>query len=345
MGWSRRGQGRAIALLAVAALAGGVGVLAYATHLLRRSELQSIDARFSIRGDRPAPKQVVLVLIDNATFAELTRLGKSAQFPFPRRYDARVIDNLRRAGASTIALDMEFLHETDEADDLALFAALRRARGHTVLAATQIAPGGRTQILGGSENLALAGARVGGVILRKDSDGAVRRFDYAHSGLESFPVAIAEVETGRHIRRSSFESDGTLPIDYAGPPETFRAVSFSDVLTGHFPAGLFRGKIVIVGASAPILQDVHTTATSGAGVMSGAEINANDVVTLLEGAPLRMAPGWLNILLIVLLGVAVPLGSLRVRRWSSVLQAAVLGLLFTVAVQLAFNSGLILSLV
>ena len=46
-----RGQRRKIMmLLAVAVLAAGVGVLAYSTHLLRRSELQTIDARFSIRG-------------------------------------------------------------------------------------------------------------------------------------------------------------------------------------------------------------------------------------------------------------------------------------------------------
>src|SRR6476469_8722491 len=99
MGWSRRGQGRAIALLAVAALSGGVGVLAYATHLLRRSELQTIDARFAIRGARHPPREFVLVQIDNATLQELPRLGRHSEFPFPRRYDAELIDRLRRAGA------------------------------------------------------------------------------------------------------------------------------------------------------------------------------------------------------------------------------------------------------
>ena len=40
--------------------------------------------------------------------------------------------------------------------------------------------------------------------------------------------------------------------------------------------------------------------------------------------PLQNAPGWLNVLLIVLLGALVPLGSLRVRRWRSLLDALAL---------------------
>jgi adenylate cyclase len=343
MRWNRRGQGRAVALLVVAALAGGLGVVAYATHLLRRSELQTIDARFSIRGDRKPPPEVALVLIDNRTFAELTRLHMPSEWPFPRRYEARVIDNVRRAGARTIALDIEFAHETDEADDEALLEALARARGHTVLAETQVGPG-RPEILGSAAQRAEVGTRAAEVILPQDSDGAVRRFGLEQGGVPSFPVAITEVATGKRVRRSLFE-DGTLPIDFAGPPGKFRAASFSDVLTGRYDPALFRGKTVIIGASAPVLQDVKTTATSGSSVMAGAEIMANAVVTLLRGAPLRPVPGWINILLIVALGAAVPVGSLRVRRWSSLVEAVLLAVLFTVAVQLAFNSGRIVSFV
>ncbi len=48
-------------LILVAVLAAGAGVTAYATHVLRRSELQTIDARFSIRGNRKPPKNIVFV--------------------------------------------------------------------------------------------------------------------------------------------------------------------------------------------------------------------------------------------------------------------------------------------
>ena len=42
-------------LVCVALLASAVATLAYATHLFRRSELQSIDTRLSIRGKQKPP--------------------------------------------------------------------------------------------------------------------------------------------------------------------------------------------------------------------------------------------------------------------------------------------------
>src|SRR5438309_1694406 len=120
-----RGPRRKTALLlAVGAVAVGVGVAAYATHLLRRSELQSLDARYSIRDRRQRPREVVVVGIDLATLHEAPRFGQRQAFPLPRRDDARVIDALRRAGARAIALDLEFSTETDPADDNALIEAL-----------------------------------------------------------------------------------------------------------------------------------------------------------------------------------------------------------------------------
>jgi adenylate cyclase len=331
-------------LLAVALLAVAVSVGAYATNLLRRTELQTIDARFSLRGSQSPPGDVVLVQIDNATFQELTRLGLQAEFPFPRRYDAQVIDRISQAGARAIALDIEFSHATDERDDLALFGALSRARGHTVLAATQIGRNGETEVLGGAQNAREAGARVAAAILTTDSDGAVRRFDYSFSGLLSLAVAAAEIMGGRRIAPSLFDG-GTLPIDFAGPPGTLRAISFAKVLQGQFSPALFRGKLVVIGASAPVLQDVHHTATSGDQLMPGPEVWGNAAQTLLRGVPLRFVPGWLNLALIVLMGAVVPLGSLRIRPRRSMLSALALAIVFTVAVQVLFDRGRILAYV
>ncbi len=342
---SRSAQRRGAALVLVAALAAALALAADATHLLRRSELQTIDARYSIRGTRRPSDAVVLVLIDNPTFRELTAARLHSEFPFPRSYDARVIDNLRRAGAGTIALDIEFAHPTDEPDDNALFEALRRERGRTVLAATEVGPYGANEILGGAFGQREAGARVAEAHLLQDSDGVVRRFAYELDGLHSFPVATAEIATGKRISASLFDG-GSLPIDFAGPAETYPSISFAQVMLGRFPASMVRGRTVIVGASAPVLQDVHATATtSGSGPMSGPEVNANAVSSLLRGVPLRMAPGWLNVALIVALACAVPFGSVRVRRWRSLLDALALAIVFTVAVQIAFNSGLIVSFV
>jgi len=332
-------------LLAVGAVAVGAGVAAYATHLLRRSELQSVDARYSIRDRRERPRKLVVVGIDLATLHKAPRFGQRQAFPLPRRDDARVIDALRRAGASAIALDLEFSTETDAPDDNALIESLARARGKTVLATTNVEAGGRTQLLGGEGLLREIGARAAEVRVVQDPDGVVRRFAYSYRGLHSFAVAAVEAASAHAVGRSRFGADGIAPIDFDGPPETVKFVSFMDVLRGSFPREAFSGKIVIVGATASILKDYNSTATSGSSVMPNVEMWANAIDTLVRGVPLREAPGWINVTLIVLLGLALPLSALRAGRWRSLLAALALAALFTVAVQLTFNGGWIVSYV
>jgi adenylate cyclase len=338
---TRRQRRKTVALLAVAALAGGVGVLAYATHLLRRSELQTIDARFSIRGKKSPPANVVLVGIDEPTFSALRDRHEYSEYPLPRSYDAKVVENLRRAGAKVIALDMEFAHPVEKEEETEeLVEAIAHARGKTVLAAVEIEPNGRTEVFGG--HAAEFGARVADALFPLDSDGSVRHFDYAFHRLPSFAVAAAEVATGQHVPASQFEG-GALPIDFAGPAETIDSISYYDVLVDRFSPSAVHGKVVIVGATARILQDIHATSTSQD--MPGPEIWANATATLLDGVPLRGVPGWVNIAMILVLGTIVPLGSMRLRQWRSLLDAIALAVVFTIAVQVAFNSGRIVTFV
>jgi adenylate cyclase len=339
--WRRR---KTALLIAVAFLAAGLGVLAYATHLLRRTELQTIDARFSIRGTQRTPTDIVLVQIDNPTFQELRRHNLRSEFPFPRAYYARVIDRLREAGAKAIAMDIQFTQPTDPTDDQALAEAIERARGKVALATTDVARNGETGVFGGNHVLSELGARPASAIYTVDTDGATRRFGYDTHGLKSFAVVTAEIGTGRRVRASLFAS-GPLPIDFAGPPETLHRESFYNVFTRNPEPSLFRNKIVIVGASAPILQDVHPTATTNGQQMSGPEVWGNAVSTLLRGVPLRDVPGWLDVLVIVLLGAIAPLGSLRLGPLRALLGALAAAVVFTVATQVAFDNGRIVDFV
>ncbi|HTR73359.1 MAG TPA: adenylate/guanylate cyclase domain-containing protein [Solirubrobacteraceae bacterium] len=341
-GWRQR---KATLLIAVAVLAAGVGVVGYATHVLRRTELQTIDARFSIRGPQKPPSNIVFVAIDPEAEQELEARHLDFRSPLPRKYDAQVVDRLREAGAKAIAMDMEFTQQTNPAEDNALIEAIGRAHGKVVLATVNVEPGGATNIFGGEPLLREIGARPAEVrLIPLDSDGAVRRFSYSYNDLGSFPAVSAEVMSGKKVPASTFEN-GTLPIDYVGPPETFERISYAKVLRGDFPAGFFAGKLAIVGASSPILQDLHSTSTTGSVDMPGPEIWANATNTLLQGVPLTDAPAWLDILMIVLLGIAAPLSSLKLARWRSMLNAAALAAVFTVAIQIAFDNGWILTFV
>ena len=120
---------------------------------------------------------------------------------------------------------------------------------------------------------------------------------------------------------SRFESGEAL-IDYQGGIGTFPEISFWRVLRGTAPAGLFRGKIVVLGATAPSLQDLHATPTSGNGLMPGPEVQANAIWTALHGNPLRDAPGWLTAIAVLLAALVAPLAAWRLNVVKSALIVA-----------------------
>jgi adenylate cyclase len=328
---------RLIGLIAVAAVAIGVGVLAYATEALRSQDLSTVDTRFSIRGTQPQPNDLVVVGIDDKTFSAL-----GVPWPFPRRLHAQVIDRLNKDGARAIAYDVQFTEKTDRRDDLALIDAVERAHG-VVLSTTEVNQHGESNVFGGESVVREVGARAGNTTIQVDPDGVLRRFPVSFQGLTGFPVAAVEA-AGEPVVRG--DAGGTYPwIDYRGPPGTISYYSFSDVLRGKVPASAFRDKIVVVGATAPSLQDFHHTPMGGNHEMTGPEVQANAIWTVQHDFPLQSAPGWLNLALIVLFGMLAPAAQIRLRPLPAFALALAVGALFLVAAQLAFDGGLVLSVV
>ena len=321
---------------AVALATTGAVLALWGADVLRSSDLRTIDARFSVRGEHAAP-DVVVVGIDARTNSVVAR------FPFRRTLHARVIDGLRRAGAKVIVYDVEFTARSgDDAADDALIRAVDRAP-RIVLSTTEVGAGGATNIFGGDAVLRAVGARAGSGNLPNDPGGVLRRFAYDDLGLRGLPVVAAELALGRPVARDRFAADGTAWIDFPGPPRTVRTVSFGDVLEGRVPAAALRGKVVVVGATAPVLKDVFATSTASEDLMAGPEVQAAAIQTMLDDVPLRAAPGWLDGLLIAILGLAGMLATARL----SPLRGALVGLgaaaLFLVAAQLAFGAGVIVS--
>jgi hypothetical protein len=102
---------------------------------------------------------------------------------------------------------------------------------------------------------------------------------------------------------------------------------------------------VVVGVSAPTEQDVHPTPMSGSNLMSGPEVAANAIWTALHGLPLRRVPTAINLMLIVLMGMVVPLGRLRLRILPLAMAAPVIGGLYLLTAQLAFDHGAIVAVI
>jgi HD-GYP domain-containing protein (c-di-GMP phosphodiesterase class II) len=157
-------------------------------------------------------------------------------------------------------------------------------------------------------------------------------------------VVTAERVTGEPVSRSEFGDRGAW-IDYRGGPGTVPTYSFADVYRGRVPRSAFEDKIVVVGATSRVLQDVHATPISGSEPMAGAEVEANAIWTVLHGMPLRSAPLPIDLLLIALLGLAAPLARLRLGVLSAACAAIAAGAVYAVAAQLAFEAGWIVAIV
>ena len=329
---------RALALVTVALAAVLASLLAYRTDLLESQELSTLDTRFQVRGSVGPPDDFAVVAIDDRTFNEL-----GVQWPFPRGLHGEVIDRLRQAGARVIAYDVQFTEPTTIKEDDALIGAIARARGKVVLATTEVGAGGTTRVLGGDSVLRQVGARPGYTELGPNLGDVVRQFRVLTRGLRNFAVVSVEAATGEAVELSTLGGDRTPWIDYRGPPETIPTYSFSQVLDGRVPAGAFRGRTVIVGASATALQDIHSVPTSDDELMSGPEILANSAWTVANGFPLRSSSSGFDILMILLLGGIPALLSWRFRVPVALGGAIALAAAYAVLAQLAFEGDWVIS--
>jgi CHASE2 domain-containing sensor protein len=327
-------SGRVVAAVVIALVAvGAIGSVEFA-RLLPGLEQDSVNQRFERRGAMPAPG-VLVVAIDDKTFDDL-----QLQWPFPRSRHAQAIDRLSRDGARAIVYDVQFTEQTTPREDNALIAAVGHAR-NVVLATAETDEQGHSNVLGGDEHLASLGAHAGASNLPAGPGGVLQRFKASAGGLETLAVAAAR-RVGRAPAPGAFD-DGGAWIDFRGPPGTIDTVSFSDLVKGRVDPARVRGRVVVVGAAAATLQDVHPTPTSSGELMSGPEIEANAVYTATHGLPLRDVPPWVNLLAILALGLLPALASLRVRALLAALLAPAAAVGWVVVAQIAFDHGHVLA--
>ena len=310
---------RLFRVLAVAVLSAGIAVAAWHAPPIRGLESDLIDVRFALRGEHEA-RDVVVVGIDRETLQKIDR-----QWPYPRSLHARVIERLRDAGARTIAYDIGFLSPSRPKEDDALIDA---AAADDVVLATSSVENGEPRILR-REELEARGARIGIADFPVDDDGAFRRLQGRLDGIPQFSVLAAGGDPDAPER----------PIDFAGDEGTIAAIPFHRVLSGDFDREQVRGRVAVVGATAPELQDMHPVLDGG--LMSGPEVHANAIQTVLDGYPLHDASTWLGILMIVVAPFAAPLAALTGRVIPALAAGAGALLALLVGAQLAFDAGVI----
>src|SRR4029077_13271959 len=113
----RRQRLRTRLFLAVAFGMTGLSLLAYALHFgfFEGLERQSIDMRFSLRGNAAPPKNLAVVNVDDVTFSDL-----KVRWPFNRTLHAKVINRICAGHPAAIAMDIQFSEFGTVTEDNAL---------------------------------------------------------------------------------------------------------------------------------------------------------------------------------------------------------------------------------
>jgi adenylate cyclase len=96
---------------------------------------------------------------------------------------------------------------------------------------------------------------------------------------------------------------GQMMINYLGPPQTFTHYPITDIINNKYPAGEFKDKIVLVGATAVGMYDIRNTPFSP--VFPGPEVHATVIDNILRGQFLDR-PEWtkvFDLLAIILVGI------------------------------------------
>jgi class 3 adenylate cyclase len=336
------------------------------------------DLWHCLSGYRVEPRHTVIVAIDDQAFLE----HPDEPLVFWGPYFADVIGNVRRAGARIIGLDYLFSVsaeswlkklEVSGSDKGRIYDIPMRkelASGQVVLIANTVSNDkGQSQLLLPINDylFALPGgpADIGLGNFYADQDGVVRRFlptlfDDGTMPSLMFATLLSVRAAGLKPTSSSWSLGGReipnsiLPqaIGFVGPPGTIPRLSFSQLLNSQANEGheieSLKDKVVIVAAEYLGNQDIHLTPYAHgflgleSRMMSGAELHANIIETLLTGRFPRSVPGWLRLLysaIVLTIGIAL---FFRLKPWWGLGVGLGLILTSTVLAFLFFQINLVL---
>jgi len=148
------------------------------------------------------------------------------------------------------------------------------------------------------------------------------------------------IEIGPYVVRT--EPDARVLINYAGPYHSYPHYSMGDVVDGTVPPSTFKGKIVLVGATAVAIGDIRITPYQESDYM-GVEIHANVIDNLLhndEAGRGFLSRGFkeemIDIFFILLFGVGMGFAFSRLKPLYSTFSVVVTLVLFGFVVYFAF---------
>lgn len=255
----------------------------------------------------PARKDIIIVAIDDYSLAQLGR------WPWARSVHAQLLDRLAKAHPRAIGLDL-ILTEPEHVDsqgarpgDTAL--AREIAENHrTVLPIAMQSAGSGLGVGLPIPEFASAAAALAHINTEIDPDGVVRSV-FLREGQNGewwpqFAVALRDIgnpstsplpgsrANAGNASPNSWQRDYLMHIPYSGGSGHFTSVPFVSALRGEVPDTFFADKYVLIGATAVGLGDQYPTPMAGNTSMSGVEIHANILASLLEHRAIVVAQPW-----------------------------------------------------
>lgn len=311
---------RPIAIGGCVGLLAGLGLL---TGILQNWSNPTLDLLFL---PHKPDSRLTLIAIDDAS---LTQIGR---WPWPRQTHAQLIGKLKDAGAAVIGYDVSFPEPSDKGDDQALASALKEATNVvlplelTLLQSRNSLTYDPKNVVQPIASLSSSAGSLGFVNSPPDADNVFRRLPLTVKSPDGSVVPSFESEVLRLagtpglLRGAPLDSLGRMRVNFSGPPApagTFRIISAADVLYDKADPAPLKDGIVLVGATAYDLHDNLLVPTSRGVPMSGVEVHASILDTLLSRRWLQSVPDWLQALYLIILGLFIGFMVPRVRaRWS-----------------------------
>ena len=301
----------------------------------------SFDAmvRARVVAATPDPR-IVIIDIDEATLARMA--SEFGRWPWPRDTLATVLEHVEKQQPAAIAWDIIFsdADRLSPGGDAAFNAAVVRSQ-HSHFAVVRLPPANdpvsaltRMQLPGlwsapvalqRTSTVALiapvlpavAASRMGFNNGYPDADGVLRRYRYREtlpdgSQIQSLAAAVASslIPDGKNTARDArFDKDELIAWRKAA--EAYPRVSFADVFAqaeGDKPlvaVPSFAGKVVLIGATAASLHDIHPTPLSP--LQAGVESLATAIDNAINQRVLHELPRWLQAALAITLCIGIAL--------------------------------------
>ncbi|QNN56391.1 CHASE2 domain-containing protein [Diaphorobacter ruginosibacter] len=293
--WQRREWSLlTVALLCLVTWACVTGALQRVDHLIH-------DAGGRLFAPRANP-DIVMVAIDDRSINAIGR------WPWRRALHAQLIDVISEQSPQAVGMDVLFIEEDADypGDDIVLAQAVARS-GHVVLPVTRRSEAPQAAIDAPLDLVRQAASQLGHVHVQVDSDGVVRRLHLfegpAGSPLPHFAIAMlcAAGNPQPGCRGTQLPPGGgewtrdtlrVIPFA-AGAPRApaFTTYSYIDVLMKRVPPDAFRGKLVLVGATATGLGDMFAAPVAPeSDRIPGVELVAHVLNALVDDIRITPAP-------------------------------------------------------